>query len=98
MSKRPWLVFVLFAVFVLMVGAACSASAGDTRHPRAPSLPTSEPKPTSELPKPALPTKEAAPAGPHLSKWIRRCTNIRRELFLSTRRLAGQRKKPSRMC
>jgi hypothetical protein len=66
MSKRPWLIFVLFAAFVLMVGAACSASAGDTpadAPTQAPSLPTSESKPTSELPKPALPTKEAAPAG-----------------------------------
>jgi hypothetical protein len=69
MSKRPWLVFVLFAVFVLVVGAACSASSGDTSPTavptkESPSLPTSKPEPTAELPKPALPTQGAAPAGP----------------------------------
>jgi hypothetical protein len=63
MLKRPWSFFVLFAVFVLVVGAACSASAGDTPT-QAPSLPTSEPEPTAELPKPALPTQGAAPVGP----------------------------------
>lgn len=68
MSKRPWSVFVLFAVFVLVVGAACSAG-GDTPPIAEPTeesgaLPTSEPEPTAELPKPALPTQGAAPAGP----------------------------------
>jgi hypothetical protein len=68
MSKRPWLVFVLFAVFVLVVGAACSAG-GDVAPTAEPTeepvvLPTSEPEPTAELPKPALPTKGAAPVGP----------------------------------
>ena len=68
MSKRPWSVFVLFAVFVLVVGAACSAG-GDTSPTAEPTeesvaLPTSEPEPTAELPKPALPTQGAAPVGP----------------------------------
>ena len=65
MSKRPWLVFVLFAAFVLMVGAACSvgSSATATEAPtKESSLPTSAPKPTSEPPKAALPTQDSSQA------------------------------------
>ena len=69
MVKRPWYFFVLFAVFVLVVGAACSASGGDTSPTAEPTedsaaIPTAKPQPTAELPKPALPTQGAAPVGP----------------------------------
>jgi hypothetical protein len=69
MVKRPWSVFVLFAVFVLVVGAACSASGGDTSPTAEPTedsaaIPTVKPQPTAESPKPALPTQGAAPVGP----------------------------------
>jgi hypothetical protein len=68
MSKRPWFFFVLIAGFIILVGLACSAGA-DTAPTLEPTdepvvLPTSEPEPTAELPKPALPTQGAAPAGP----------------------------------
>jgi hypothetical protein len=64
MIKRPWLVFVIPAIFILVVGAACSAGGNaSTAEPAA----TSESLPTAEsatsVPKPALPTKGAAPSG-----------------------------------
>jgi hypothetical protein len=62
MIKRPWLVFVGFALFIFIVGQACSAgSSASTTQPEATvapkSLPTAEP--TSES-LPSLPTKEPA--------------------------------------
>lgn len=66
MSKRPWLVFVGLALFILIVGLACSAGGStSTTEPVATdapkSLPTAETKPTSE-PKQTLPTQGSAPA------------------------------------
>jgi hypothetical protein len=67
MSKRPWLVFVGIALFILIVGLACSAGgSASTAEPVATdapkSMPTAEPKPTSE-PQQTLPTQSSAPAG-----------------------------------
>jgi len=67
MSKRPWLVFVGLALFILIIGLACSvggtSSTVESVATDAPkSLPTAESKPTSE-PKQTLPTQSSAPAG-----------------------------------
>jgi hypothetical protein len=65
MSKHPWSVFVIFAVFILVVGTACSSGAPASTStpeplPTAKPLPTAEPKPTSE-PTQTLPTQTSAP-------------------------------------
>jgi len=68
MSTRPWSVFVVLAAFILVVGAACSAASGGASPTATPEathppqlLPTTEPKPTVEMP--ALPTQGSAPSG-----------------------------------
>lgn len=66
MIKRPWLVFAGLALFILIIGLACSAgSSASTAEPAATaapkSQPTAEPKPTSE-PKQVQPTQGSAPA------------------------------------
>jgi hypothetical protein len=64
MSKRPWLVFVGLALFILIVGLACSAGGStSTTEPVATDAPKSLPtvEPTSE-PKSALPTQDSSSA------------------------------------
>ena len=102
MSKRPWLVFVLFAVFVLMVGAACSASAGDTPA----DAPTAGLIASNLSAQADLRTAETGAS--HEGICSRRSRTFRdrfervrasdRESFHSTRLSAGHWKKPIRMC
>lgn len=66
MSKHPWSVFIGLAVFIMIVGLACStggtpATATPVPATSAP-LPTAAPKPTAEPTEAALPTQGAAPA------------------------------------
>jgi hypothetical protein len=64
MSKRPWLVFVVLALFILIVGLACSAGSSTTAEPASTDAPQSLPtaKATSES-KSVLPSQGSAPAG-----------------------------------
>jgi hypothetical protein len=67
MSKRPWLVFVGLALFILIIGLACSAGSSATEAPAATdapkSLPTAEAtaEPAQSLPTKAPVSSAAAP-------------------------------------